>query len=157
MCTMDGLIIKKHWLDQILARKKTWEIRGSNTKKRGQIALIESGSGWIVGTCEIVDSYLVTPDLLKHNKDKTRLTELGGYFRLSYSRPHAWVIKSAKRIDPVKYDHPQGAVIWVKSVLGDQPQAAKDSCEDCPHIEKPCDARQVDCPNAVMPQAAKEG
>lgn len=30
---MDGLIIKKEWLDLILSGKKTLEIRGHDTKK----------------------------------------------------------------------------------------------------------------------------
>lgn len=34
---MNGLIIKKQWLDKILAGEKTWELRGSNTKVRGRI------------------------------------------------------------------------------------------------------------------------
>lgn len=42
---MDALIIKKQFLDKIFSGKKTWELRGSRTHKRGRIALIESGSG----------------------------------------------------------------------------------------------------------------
>ena len=42
---MDGLIVKKRWLNLILSGKKTIEIRGSNTKKIGQpIYLLESGT-----------------------------------------------------------------------------------------------------------------
>ena len=41
---MDALIIRQPWLGLILSGKKTWEIRGSRTNKRGPIALIESGS-----------------------------------------------------------------------------------------------------------------
>ena len=42
---MDGLIIKKKWLDLILSGKKTLEIRGCSTKKTGvPIYLLESGS-----------------------------------------------------------------------------------------------------------------
>lgn len=40
---MDGLIIKKKWLDLIVSGKKTIEIRGSNTKKQNEtIYLLES-------------------------------------------------------------------------------------------------------------------
>jgi hypothetical protein len=42
---MKGLIVKSPWIELILEGKKTWEIRGSNTKIRGPIALIKSGSG----------------------------------------------------------------------------------------------------------------
>ena len=53
---MKGLIIKAPWIDYILSGKKTWEIRGCNTKIRGEIALIQSGTGKIYGTVELVDS-----------------------------------------------------------------------------------------------------
>lgn len=33
---MDGMIIKKKWLDLIVSGKKTVEIRGSNTKKQNE-------------------------------------------------------------------------------------------------------------------------
>lgn len=34
---MKGLIIKSPWTDYIFEGKKIWEIRGRNTKIRGQI------------------------------------------------------------------------------------------------------------------------
>jgi hypothetical protein len=52
---MKGLIIKSPWIDKILAGEKTWEIRGSNTKIRGKISLIKSGSGMILGKADLVD------------------------------------------------------------------------------------------------------
>ena len=43
---MDGLIIKKKWLDLIVSGEKTIEIRGSDTKKIDQkIYLLESNTG----------------------------------------------------------------------------------------------------------------
>ena len=33
---MKALVIKQPWVDYILNGKKTWEIRGSNTKIRGK-------------------------------------------------------------------------------------------------------------------------
>jgi hypothetical protein len=48
-----GLIIGSPYIDWILAGKKTWEIRGSYTHVQGKIALIRSGSGLVVGTCEV--------------------------------------------------------------------------------------------------------
>lgn len=49
---MDGLIIKEKWLRLILSGLKSWEIRGSRTKKRGTIYLIQSGSSHIMGQVE---------------------------------------------------------------------------------------------------------
>ena len=37
-----ALIIKKFWLDKILAGKKVWEVRSRSTKRRGWIHLAES-------------------------------------------------------------------------------------------------------------------
>ena len=42
-----ALVVKKQWLDLILAGRKTWEIRGSSTAKRGWIHLAESQAGGI--------------------------------------------------------------------------------------------------------------
>lgn len=42
-------------IDKILAGTKTWEIRGATTSRRGPIALIQSKSGHVVGTCEVID------------------------------------------------------------------------------------------------------
>jgi hypothetical protein len=111
-----GLIIKQPHLDNIFSGKKTWEIRGSATKRRGKIALIESGSGEIKGYAEIIDSVgpLSKSDLIK-NKRKHLVSEDVIKKGLRYKKPHAWILKSAKRLArPKKYDHPQGAVIWVK-------------------------------------------
>lgn len=109
-----GLIIKKEWLDLILLGEKTVEIRSSNTKIRGEIALIESGSGFIVGTCEIIDSIKLD------NEEKLKEAMIYGCIPEGislvsyYKKPHAWKITNAVRLDEkIPYNHPQGAVIWV--------------------------------------------
>lgn len=58
--TMKGLVIKQPWIDYILSGNKIWEIRSTNTNIRGKIELIQSGSGLVVGSCEIVDSKELT-------------------------------------------------------------------------------------------------
>lgn len=115
---MNGLIIKKIWLDLILSGKKTWEIRGTKTKIRGKIALIESGSGTIVGHAELVDVVgpLTTIDLLA-NVNKHRVAPEIIKTGIRYEKPYAWIFKNAKRYaKPRPYRHPYGAVIWVKNV-----------------------------------------
>ncbi len=108
-----ALIIKKHWLDLILSGEKTWEIRGSNTNVREKIGLIESGSGMVVGECELIDSIKLDNDLFEKNKDKHCIDS--SLHDISYKTPHVWILKNAKRYDkPIPYKHPQGAVIWVK-------------------------------------------
>lgn len=108
---MKALIIKKPWIDYIFEGKKTWEIRGCNTKTRGQIELIQSGSGLVVGSCNIVDCKEITLEEYSNNKDKHKITDIT---TLPYKRTYAWVIADAKRYEtPRKYKHPQGAIIWV--------------------------------------------
>jgi hypothetical protein len=109
---MDCLIIKKEHLDKILSGKKTWEIRGSKTHKRGKIGLIESGSGTIIGECKLIDcsNELSLKEFL-NNKNK----HCSSNKALSYKKTYAWVLDSAKRYNkPIPYKHPNGAIIWVK-------------------------------------------
>jgi len=114
---MDGLIIRKKWLDKILAGDKEWEIRSSNTKKRGTIALIEAGSGTIKGIAYLSSALRMDHSHLWPNwfsKHRLRDEEV---LSLGYKNPHAWVLNGATRIKPIPYKHPRGAVIWVKDVL----------------------------------------
>ena len=65
-----ALIIKKNWLDKIFDEGKTWEMRSRNTKIRGKIGLIESGTGLIVGEAKIVDTLRMKHDELVKQTDK---------------------------------------------------------------------------------------
>ncbi len=98
-----GLIIQKDPLDRILAGRKTWEVRGSRTAMRGLIALIESGTGCVVGTAELVgtEGPISLADFLA--------TEL--YYKPTF----AWVLRNAARLaSPTRYRHRRGVVIWVR-------------------------------------------
>ena len=114
---MDGLIIHEQWLNKILNGEKTWEIRGSRTSKRGEIALIQKGSGKIFGTCKLTDVIgPLTKQDLEVNIDKHKIpsTELSDILD-RYTNPYAWIIYDVKKLNPpVRYDHPMGAVRWVK-------------------------------------------
>lgn len=116
-----GLVIKKEWLDKILAGEKTWEIRGSDCKKRGPVALIESGSGKIKGFAVIRDSFPVNREDLASNPDKHRISGERLDVADGYRRLHAWELSWAKRVNPIEYRHKRGAVIWVD--LSDNPEA----------------------------------
>jgi hypothetical protein len=107
-----GLLILKTPLDKILSGNKTWEIRGKATTRRGPIALIESKSGHIVGTCELVDVIgPLTLAALRRNTTRTRFRP----DRLPYPKTYAWVLRNARRLaEAVPYTHPPGAVIWVR-------------------------------------------
>lgn len=107
-----GLIIKKQWLELILSGRKVWEMRSTKTKVRGTIALIEQGSGLIVGQVELVDSPgdLTLPYVLNnHEKHLVDNHELLNKWR------YPWILDKAIRYDkPIPYNHPQGAVVWVR-------------------------------------------
>ena len=108
---MKGLIIKEPYIDLILKGKKKWEIRGNNTKIRGKIALIKSGSKRIYGEVDLVDSFEI--DLERYKK---YCKDLYGYEEqcLPYKKTYAWVVENPLIYsEPKEYIHPQGAVIWV--------------------------------------------
>jgi len=50
-----ALVVRPPWIEKILRRQKTWELRSRRTKARGPIGLIESRSGMVVGICDVVD------------------------------------------------------------------------------------------------------
>jgi len=108
-----ALIVRKPWIDLILSGEKTWEMRSRATTIRGRVGLIEKGSGLIVGEVEIVDcsANLGMQQLFDH-KDKHFVGDLN---HLLVNWPIAWKLAFPKRYDkPIPYNHPQGAVIWVK-------------------------------------------
>lgn len=112
---MRALLIRRPWIDKILDGEKTWEIRGSRTSVGGQIGLIASGSGTVVGVCDLSGCIgPLTADEFRKNAKKAgkRPSEVTlGYYRQTY----AWVLKNARRLQrPVPYKHPSGAVIWVR-------------------------------------------
>ncbi|MBJ6137960.1 ASCH domain-containing protein [Marinobacter litoralis] len=109
-----GLIIDQPWIGKILRGEKTWEMRSSRTSIRGPIALIEKGSGTVVGVASIVDSlgplslHDISENLPKHRVGREIHT------KSDYKWNHAWVLDEVIPLScPVKYRHKQGAVIWV--------------------------------------------
>lgn len=112
---MNGLIIKPYWIEKIFNENKLWEIRGNNTKIRGEIFLIASGTKMIVGKCELIDSIYLDEVSYKLNQDKHKIdTEKIKY---PYKKTYAWVLKNPVIFEkPIPYAHPQGAVIWVKDL-----------------------------------------
>jgi hypothetical protein len=105
-------LIRKESLDAILVGTKTWEIRGAATRRRGAIALIESGSGNVVGTCVLADVLgpLRVADLALDPQSALR-----GPGALRFATAYAWVLGDARRLTaPIPYRHPEGAVVWVE-------------------------------------------
>jgi hypothetical protein len=106
-----GLIIRQPYIGKILDGTKTWEMRSTKTKIRGRIALIEAGSGMIVGEANLKFSHgklsksvLIAYKYRHQVDDESKLEK--------WCCP--WVMEDVKRYEkPIPYKHPQGAVIWV--------------------------------------------
>ena len=110
-----ALLIRHPHIDKILDGKKKWEIRGSATSVRGMIGLIASGSGTVIGVCDLVDCVgpLTAEEYGENAKNAGILPSEAtlGYYRQTY----AWVLENPRYLNrPVPYRHPSGAVIWVR-------------------------------------------
>ena len=116
---MKGLIIRAPWIDLILQGEKTWEIRGTNTRIRGRIALIKSGTGYVFGTVGLVNCIPLDLRTYQSHVTQHRVEVVSS---LPYPKTFAWVLEDPVRLDkPVAYRHPKGAIIWVNGVLEHQP------------------------------------
>ena len=109
--TKSVLVVKDPWLDKILNGQKTWEVRGTNTTKRGVVHLALSGAhGRIVGRCHITDSFPVKKRALQKHFTKHRIKDLSV---VAYRNPHAWVLsKSLRYSKPFVYTHKQVTIVW---------------------------------------------
>ncbi len=106
-----ALIIKKEWLDKIFDEGKVWEMRTTKTNITGRIGLIESRTGLIVGEATLSgcskEPVPKDKNLIKYHK----VEELDLLDKWKY----AWYLEDAIRYkEPIPYEHPKGAVIWVK-------------------------------------------
>jgi len=110
-----GLVIRQPWVGHILRGEKRWELRSRSTTIRGPIALIQSGTGLVVGTAclsEVIGP--LVPGQFERATEKGDVvgTELQA---VAYPKLYAWVLCDARPLPcPLPYEHPQGAVIWVR-------------------------------------------
>ncbi|ENQ3080414.1 ASCH domain-containing protein [Bacillus cereus] len=110
---MKGLIIRSPWIELILEGKKTWEIRGANTKIRGKIALIKSGSGMVFGTIDLIDSKKLSLEEYQQSESFHKVPAQN-CLQEPYKYTHAWIFQNPTPLkEPIPYKHPMGAVIWV--------------------------------------------
>lgn len=118
---MDGLVIKKYWLEKILSGEKGIEIRGQRTNKVGQRIYLLS-DGFIYGTAVICNCFPLCKTTYEYYRNRNGLG--GGHeiefnykrITLIYPNVYAWVLTDVQRIEEKRYKHPRGAVIWVKDV-----------------------------------------
>jgi ASCH domain len=112
-----GLLIREPYVTQLLNGEKTWEIRGRSTQIRGTIAIIRSGSGKVFGTVNLVRVLgpLALSDLVEARELTVREREEFRRNGLPYSKTFAYVCSHPRWFrEPVRYDHPNGAVTWVR-------------------------------------------
>ena len=107
-----ALIIRAPHINNILDNGKVWEMRSTKTKVRGRIGLIEDGTGLITGEADLVDCgealefFQINQYKHLHQVDDLSLLQKWRY---------PWILENSIRYDePIPYDHPKGAVIWVK-------------------------------------------
>lgn len=106
-----ALIVKQRWLDQILAGKKTWEIRGCATKRRGWIHFAASKSGGkLLGRALLTKCVQIPNEDFASHFRKHRVADVS---EVPYSRIYAWVLSKAQRFKkPFAFTQKQGQVIW---------------------------------------------
>jgi hypothetical protein len=106
-----GLIIQKIWLDQIFDNGKIWEMRCAKTKITGKIGLIEAGTGQIVGDAILLGCLNTPIEPNSEYFDKHKIND----FELLRKWKYPWILSNPKRYaNPIPYNHPKGAVIWVR-------------------------------------------
>ena len=107
-----ALVVKKKWLDLILAGAKTWEIRGTATAKRGWIHFAESQAGGkLRGRARLVNCFCIPRESFHRHYKKHCVPSLSV---VPYVKIYAWVLEDAEEFEkPFEFDHKRGAVIWV--------------------------------------------
>jgi hypothetical protein len=112
--TLNAVPIRGPYVDWILDGKKVWEIRSRATKIRGLVGLIKSKSLTVVGTCRIIEVIgpLTRKDIRENAREKMNERPEDCH---DCEGAYAWVLEDVRRLDtPVPYNHPSGAVTWVK-------------------------------------------
>jgi len=106
---MKVLVINKKWIEKFLSRKNVLDIRGTNTRIRGEIAL--SVGNTVVGFCTLAS--VLSPEELKeldsnHASDLS-ISLLATY---KYANPHGWMLKNIRAVPPFVVNKPPKAVVW---------------------------------------------
>ena len=112
-----GLYIHEEWINLILSRSKTWEIRGTPCKKHigKRIALIQCGmkgkKSRIVGGVTIVGSKEIIND--QEWLNTVNYHQCSNIETLPYKKTFAYILENAIRLDhEIELDNKKGVVIW---------------------------------------------
>ncbi len=111
-----GLVIDGHWVSLILAGRKIWEMRSQITQIRGTIGLIRKGTGQVSGVANLVDCLApLSPEEMIANVERHQIPESRIRSGEVDKWRFPWVLEDPVGFaDPVTYEHPSGAVIWVQ-------------------------------------------
>jgi hypothetical protein len=113
---LKALIVDEPWMSHILKGDKTWEMRKTQCKIRGPVALIRKGSGQVVGIAEVIGSLPPITSLAEFAaaEPKHRIPPVRQPRSFADGWRNPWVLAKARPLArPVPYRHPSGAVIWV--------------------------------------------
>jgi hypothetical protein len=109
-----GLIIMADPLEKILSGTKSLELRKSRNLQSGPIALIQKGTGCVMGVAQVSEaiSPMSWPEFEaragEHGVESYRMRAVfgSGYF-------YGWPLSGVRRLrTPVAYRHRAGAVTW---------------------------------------------
>ncbi|MFD1452884.1 ASCH domain-containing protein [Oceanobacillus sojae] len=101
-----GLIIKEIWAKAILRDKKELEIRGSNTKIRGTIGIIASGTKKVIGIANLTS--VIGPLSIEEYKEESQGYHWGSFFNfyLTFTLRNALSYKqNVKRCEINEYQY----------------------------------------------------
>ena len=89
VCSMlapdNALMVRRYWLDKIIAGEKVIEIRNTKHNKEGYIYLVETKSGGVRATAYLGASRELTVAELEENQE--------GNAAMSYTTPYAWPLR----------------------------------------------------------------
>lgn len=106
-----GLIIKGEHCQKILDGKKTYEMRSTRTKFRGEFGLIIAGTKKIFGKAElfgVMDNPINTEGEWHDRYHLHRCDEFMPKW------PWGWMLTNIVKFDePIPYNHKPGQVTWV--------------------------------------------
>ena len=112
---MNGFIVKQPYANMIINEEKTWELRNRIPPRHHinkNIFLLSKG--YILGIIRILDYKKISIDELKNTN---HLHGSGIYWSELTPDTYAWIIHVVEKYEnPVKYNHPNGAQIWVLNV-----------------------------------------
>ena len=112
-----GLIVRDPYATQLLAGEKIWEIRGRPIQIRGLVVIAKAGTGQVYGVANLVrvlgplelDDLVTAEELPADERDEFRREGL------PYDKTYAYVFTKPRRFSrPLDYQHPNGAVTWVR-------------------------------------------